>query len=126
MSTALATGMGSSTSVLVKPSLTFILADGSQQVVSVRPGTSAMAAAQQAGLPGILAECGGACTCATCHVYVEPSCLAFLPEKSVLEDDMLDAVAAPRQPNSRLSCQIKITAELDGKLTLRIPDRQTP
>jgi 2Fe-2S ferredoxin len=75
------------------------------------------------GIDGIVAECGGNAICATCHVYVDESWLARLPAMSEDEDELLSGVAAERHRNSRLSCQIKVKAELDG-LIVRLPDRQ--
>lgn len=106
------------------PVVTFIQADGSSQEVNVFPRSSAMSGAVQNGVKGILAECGGSCACATCHVYVDESCIDLLPPMSELEDDLLDATAAERRETSRLSCQIKLTPELDGKLILHIPETQ--
>ncbi|MNF30078.1 Putidaredoxin [compost metagenome] len=106
------------------PSVTFVLPDGERRDVTVLKGASAMSGAVQSGINGIVAECGGSCACATCHVYVDEACLGLLPECGVLEDELLDAVAAERRPNSRLSCQIMVTPELDGHLTLHVPDRQ--
>ncbi|MNT81861.1 Ferredoxin-6 [compost metagenome] len=73
-------------------------------------------------VPGIEAECGGACACATCHVYVDEAWTEKVGAPSPMEEDMLD-FAADVQPNSRLSCQIKVTAGLDG-LVVRVPERQ--
>ncbi|NMF89727.1 2Fe-2S iron-sulfur cluster-binding protein [Aromatoleum petrolei] len=106
------------------PSVTFVLPDGERREVNVLKGASAMSGAVQSGITGIVAECGGSCACATCHVYVDPSCEGLLPERGTLEDELLDAVAADRRPNSRLSCQIVVTPELDGRLTLHVPETQ--
>lgn len=106
------------------PRVIYVLQDGSRREVEVPQGASAMLGAVQNGVSGIVAECGGGCACATCHVYVDPGSLALLPEKGTLEDDLLDAVAAERRDNSRLSCQIRITPEMDGKLVLHIPECQ--
>ena len=73
-------------------------------------------------VPGIEAECGGACACATCHVYVDEAWAAKTGEPSPMEEDMLD-FAFDVQPNSRLSCQIKVTEALDG-LVVRTPEQQ--
>jgi 2Fe-2S ferredoxin len=105
------------------PAITFIHPNGKNDHVDVSDGESAMQAATRHGLDGILAECGGNAMCATCHVYVDDSWLARLPAMSDDEDALLDGAAAERQPNSRLSCQIKLTSELDG-LVLRLPERQ--
>jgi 2Fe-2S ferredoxin len=75
------------------------------------------------GLPGIEADCGGALACATCHVYVDPAWVDKVPAPQPEETDMLQGAAAELRPTSRLSCQIAITAALDG-LTVDVPDRQ--
>lgn len=106
------------------PSVVFVSPEGERKEVSVFRNASAMSGAVQGGVRGILAECGGSCACATCHVYVDPSCIDLLPPPGELENELLDAVAAERRPNSRLSCQIKVTPELDGKLVLQVPDQQ--
>ena|SRR5215831_551349 len=105
------------------PAITFIHPNGKNDRVDLSDGESAMQAATRHGLDGILAECGGNAMCATCHVYVDDSWLARLPPMSDDEDALLDGAAAERQSNSRLSCQIKLTSELDG-LVLRLPERQ--
>jgi 2Fe-2S ferredoxin len=102
--------------------ITFIEHDGTAHVVLVTPGWSLMEGAVKNRVPGIDADCGGACACATCHVYVDPGWLAALPEKSEMEETMLD-FAPVTAPNSRLSCQIRVTAEMDG-LVVRIPVSQ--
>ena len=105
------------------PTISFIHRDGNSERVEVSDGESAMQAATRHGLDGILAECGGNAMCATCHVYVDDAWVARLPAMAEDEDALLDGAAAERLPNSRLSCQIKITPELDG-LVLRLPKRQ--
>jgi ferredoxin, 2Fe-2S len=105
------------------PAITFIHPDGNSDRVDASGGESAMQAATRHGLDGILAECGGNAMCATCHVYVDDGWLARLPAMGDDEDALLGGAAAERRPNSRLSCQIKLTSELDG-LLLRLPDRQ--
>jgi 2Fe-2S ferredoxin len=105
------------------PDLLFQLADGGESGFEAPAGISLMAAATGAGVPGIVAECGGALRCATCHVIVDPAWAARLPPPSADEQAMLDLTAAERQPTSRLSCQIVLTAALQG-LTVRVPDRQ--
>ena len=104
-------------------SITFIHPDGRSETVEAGTGASAMLAALTHGVNGIVAECGGNAVCATCHVYVDEAWLDKLAPVSAEEDALLDGTAAERLANSRLSCQIKITAELDG-LVLRLPDRQ--
>jgi 2Fe-2S ferredoxin len=105
------------------PAITFIHADGKFERVETSGEESAMQAATRHGLDGILAECGGNAMCATCHVYVDESWLARLSEMADDEDALLDGTASERRPNSRLSCQITITPELDG-LIVRLPERQ--
>ena len=105
-------------------SITFIHPEGRNEHIDTGDAVSVMGAAIRHGLAGILAECGGNAMCATCHVYVEGNWLERLPTMSDEEDALLDGAAAERLPNSRLSCQIKITPALDG-LLLRLPDRQT-
>jgi ferredoxin, 2Fe-2S len=84
---------------------------------------SLMRAAVGAGIDGIKADCGGMMTCATCHVFVDADWRARLPAPSLDEEAMLEMTAAPRQPGSRLSCQIVLASELDG-LTVTLPESQ--
>jgi len=102
--------------------ITFIEFDGDPRTVEAPAGTTAMEAAVRNGIPGIVAECGGACACATCHVYVDEAWIDKVGEPSEMEEGMLD-FASDVRPNSRLSCQITLTAELDG-LVLHTPERQ--
>ena len=104
-------------------SIIFIHPDGRNERIETDGAGSAMLGATSQGLNGILAECGGNAMCATCHVYVDEGWLDRLPAIGGEEDALLDGTAAERLPNSRLSCQIKLTPELDG-LVLRLPDRQ--
>ena len=90
--------------------------------LEVQPGSTVMENAVRHGVPGIDAECGGACACATCHVYVDADWMEKVGEPEPMEEDMLD-FAADLRANSRLSCQIEMRPELDG-LTVRIPDKQ--
>ena len=105
------------------PKVTYVHPGGAREELEVAEGTSVMRAATSQGIDGIVAECGGNCMCATCHVYVEPSQLALLPPMSEEEDALLDGTASDREPNSRLSCQIQITEALDG-LVVQLPERQ--
>src|SRR4030081_2253091 len=105
------------------PAIAFIHLDGRRESVEARNGESAMRAPPRHGITGIVAECGGNAMCATCHVYVDDNWTGRLVAMSEEEDALLDGVAAERQPNSRLSCQIKIEQDLDG-LVLRLPERQ--
>jgi 2Fe-2S ferredoxin len=106
------------------PDLVFILPDGSEHGLEAPVGVSLMQVATGAGLAGIVAECGGSAMCATCHVWVDPAWAGRLPPPLPNELEMLECTAAERRPESRLSCQIRIDASLDG-LRVRIPDRQT-
>jgi 2Fe-2S ferredoxin len=105
------------------PKITYIADTGETTQVEAAAGDSVMETAIQNGVAGIVAECGGNCQCATCHVYVDQAWLARLPPPAEDEDVMLGSTAAERQPNSRLSCQIRVTAALDG-LVVRTPPRQ--
>ncbi len=102
--------------------ITFIEHNGTQHEVDAAPGMSVMEAAVKNMVPGIDADCGGACACATCHVYVEPDWLEAVGERSEMEEDMLDFAFDVRD-SSRLSCQIKVSDDLDG-LTVRVPEKQ--
>ena len=102
--------------------ITFIQNDGTERVVEAEPGMTVMEAAVKNSIPGIAAECGGACACATCHVYVDEAWREKVGAPSPMEEDMLDFGFDVR-PNSRLSCQIKVTDDLDG-LTVSTPERQ--
>src|ERR1700753_3497962 len=88
--------------------VTFIESDGTEKVVEARSGASLMDTAVQNGVTGILADCGGDCTTASCHVYVDPRCLEATAEPAALEKEMLTLAVDP-EANSRLSCQIRIT-----------------
>jgi len=102
--------------------VTFIDAGGTARTVEGEVGSTLMETAIKNGVPGIEAECGGACACSTCHVYIEEGWREKTGEPSPMETDMLD-FAYGVQPNSRLSCQIKMTEALDG-LVVRTPERQ--
>jgi 2Fe-2S ferredoxin len=106
------------------PNITYILADGSRKLIDVPNGTSLMQGAVNNGISGIVAECGGSAMCATCHVYVDPDWVARLPPINAVEDEMLDSVASERTDNSRLSCQLNATPELEG-LVVTLPPTQT-
>jgi 2Fe-2S ferredoxin len=105
------------------PNVVYKSASGETQTLEVAEGTSVMQAAVASGLDGIVAECGGSCMCATCHVYVEEARLGELPQITPNEEAMLDSTASERKPNSRLSCQIQITAALEG-LVVEMPETQ--
>lgn len=105
------------------PKVTFVAPDGTPADVEAPVGVSLMMAALTSGIDGIIAECGGSLACGTCHVHIEPEQLASLPPMAADEDAMLDAIVGERLPNSRLSCQIRLTAEFPH-LVVRIPDTQ--
>ena len=105
------------------PRVTYIDPDGTEHLVDADVGTSVMMAAVSSDIDGIVAECGGSLMCATCHVYVDPAFAERLPPRSPDEDEMLEAAASERLQNSRLSCQIELTDELDG-LVVRLPETQ--
>lgn len=102
--------------------ITYIEYGGTERVLDVEPGSSVMQGAVRNGVRGIIAECGGACSCATCHVYVDPAWQKKVNEKSTTEAALLEDVCGA-QPNSRLSCQIRVTESLDG-LIVRVPEKQ--
>jgi ferredoxin, 2Fe-2S len=104
------------------PKITFIDAAGAARTVEADVGSTVMEAAIRNAVPGIEAECGGACACATCHVYVAEEWSAAVGRPQPMEDDMLD-FAFDVRPTSRLSCQIKVRPELDG-LTVTTPAKQ--
>ena len=104
------------------PKVTYIEFNGKQHEVNVENGLSIMEGAVQNGVPGIDADCGGACACATCHVYVKEDWLEKVSEKSEMEEAML-SLSPDRKLNSRLACQIPITDELDG-LEVSMPEFQ--
>ncbi|MBL9051266.1 MAG: 2Fe-2S iron-sulfur cluster binding domain-containing protein [Tabrizicola sp.] len=93
---------------------TWKLADGREVTHDVAEGLNLMEAATSRGVPGIIGECGGSMSCATCHVVVDPAWAERAGDPSAFEEDMLDITEAGRQPTSRLSCQIRMRAELDG------------
>ena len=104
------------------PTITYIDSDGNSRTADGEVGSTVMETAIKHGVPGIEAECGGACACSTCHVYVDESWREKVGEPSPMEEDMLD-FAFGVQPSSRLSCQIKVTEDLEG-LVVRTPERQ--
>jgi 2Fe-2S ferredoxin len=95
------------------PKITYVEHDGTPHTVEAEVGSTVMEAALRNSVPGIVAECGGSCTCATCLVHVDPAWAERTGERSEEEEDMLD-FAFDVRPTSRLSCQIKVTEELDG------------
>ena len=104
------------------PKISYIDSNGTSRTAEGEIGATVMETALRANIPGIEAECGGACACATCHVYVDEAWRAKVGEPSPMEEDMLD-FAFDVRPTSRLSCQIKVTDELDG-LVVHTPVQQ--
>ena len=104
------------------PKITFIEHDGKSRTLDAETGSTVMETAIRNGVPGIEAECGGACACATYHVHVDDAWTEKVGKPSPMEEDMLD-FAFDVRPTSRLSCQIKVTDELDG-LIVRTPEQQ--
>lgn len=102
--------------------IVYVQQDGSEIETEAENGSTVMETAIRNGVTGIVAECGGACTCATCHVYVDEDWFDVVGEPSPMEEDMLD-FAYDVRPTSRLSCQIKVRDELDG-LKVEVPVRQ--
>ena len=105
------------------PKIKFIEADGKEHEVEAQEGRSVMQAAVDNLVPGIVAECGGYASCATCHGYVDEAWLTKVPPPDVTEEGMI-ACALHVQPNSRLTCQLKVTPALEG-LVVRLPVSQT-
>jgi len=102
--------------------ITYVEHDGTEHVVDVKTGLSVMEGAVKNNIPGIDADCGGACACATCHVYVDEAWLPKTGTKSAMEESMLDFAEGVTEA-SRLSCQIKVSDELDG-LRVTMPESQ--
>lgn len=103
--------------------ITYVEFNGTRHVVDVAPGLTVMEGARDNGIPGIEADCGGACACSTCHVYVDADWVEKLPQKDAMEEDMLDFAWQPDPLRSRLTCQIKVTEALDG-LVVTMPEKQ--
>jgi 2Fe-2S ferredoxin len=105
------------------PNITYIEHTGEAHTIDVPLGNSVMEGGRNAGITGIVAECGGACSCSTCHVYVHADWIDRLPAKESMEDDMLEFAPGVDSARSRLSCQIRVTAALDG-LVVDVPAEQ--
>lgn len=103
--------------------ITYIEASGQTTTIDLADGWSLMQGATTHGVDGIIGECGGSCACATCHCYVDEARLGDLPPPSEGEHAMLENVASERRPNSRLACQLKASAALEG-LVVHLPETQ--
>ena len=103
--------------------ITYIEHDGKEHVVDVANGMTVMEGARDNNIPGIEADCGGACACSTCHVDVDASWVEKLPAKDDMEVDMLDFAFEPDETRSRLTCQLKVTGALEG-LIVQMPEKQ--
>jgi 2Fe-2S ferredoxin len=104
------------------PKITYVEFSGKEHPIEVKAGLTVMEGAVKHNVPGIDADCGGACACATCHIYVDPAWTDKVGSPTAMEESMLD-FAENVEPNSRLSCQIKVTDALDG-LVVRMPESQ--
>jgi 2Fe-2S ferredoxin len=105
------------------PKVIYIDPEGLQHVVDAAIGDSVMTAAVQNGVPGIIGECGGNCSCGTCHVWVRDEFLPLVGSPGDMEEDLLDMGTSDRRAGSRLSCQMRMTEALDG-LTVEVPPEQ--
>jgi len=103
--------------------ITYIEHNGTEHVVEVASGLTVMEGARDNNIPGIDADCGGACACSTCHAYIAPDWVEKLPAKESMEEDMLDFAFETDPARSRLTCQIKVTDDMDG-LVVHLPERQ--
>ena len=104
------------------PKITYIEHNGKSHTLEVANGLTVMEGAVQNNVPGIDADCGGSCACATCHVYVDEKWFNKLPNKESAEEDMLDMASEPK-PLSRLSCQLTVSDAMDG-LVVKMPSKQ--
>lgn len=104
------------------PKIVFVEHDGGRREIDAPVGITLMEAARQHGVQGVVARCGGACACATCHVYIDPAWLSKVEPREEMEEGMLESAWEPRE-NSRLSCQVHISADLDG-MQVTVPQRQ--
>lgn len=106
------------------PKVVYIEHNGTQHEIELENGWTLMQGATLNGIDGIEGECGGSCSCATCHVYVDENFVDKLEPCTEMEDEMLECTVSERKPNSRLSCQIQASPELDG-LIVRMPEAQS-
>jgi len=105
------------------PKVIYIENNGTEHQVDLPLGATLMEGAVQNDIKGIVAECGGSCMCATCHIYVDEQFMGLLPEMEEEENEMLEGATAERMSNSRLGCQVRVSNKLDG-IIVRIPEKQ--
>jgi ferredoxin, 2Fe-2S len=105
------------------PKVIYVDTSGVERAIDAMAGDSVMATAVKSGVPGIIGECGGNASCATCHVWVREEFASLVGEPNDIEDDLLDLGVSERRSSSRLSCQIRVTEDLDG-LTVDVPPEQ--
>lgn len=103
--------------------ITYVEFSGKEHIIEVANGLTVMEGARDNAVPGIDADCGGACACSTCHAYIAPEWVDRLPAKDAMEEDMLDFAFQPDPARSRLTCQLKVTDEMDG-LKVFLPEKQ--
>ena len=103
--------------------ITYIEFNGTEHIVEVDNGMTVMEGARDNNIPGIEADCGGACACSTCHVYIDSTWINKLPPKDDMEEDMLDFAYSPDPKTSRLTCQLEVTDDFEG-LIVRMPEKQ--
>ena len=105
------------------PQITYVQPDGQRRSIAVEPGATVMLTAVANGIPGIVAECGGAAMCATCHVYLDEASQSSVPPVSEVENEMLDSAASGRRENSRLGCQLVLQPGVE-EIIAHIPSHQ--
>ena len=103
--------------------ITYVEHNGTEHTVDVANGLTVMEGARDNNIPGIDADCGGACACSTCPAYIAPDWVEKLPAMEAMEEDMLDFAYQPDPARSRLTCQLKVTDEMDG-LVVNLPEKQ--
>ena len=103
--------------------INFVVSDGSVSEFDAQNGDTVMEVATRNGVSGIEADCGGACACSTCHVYIDESWIDKLPDIEEMEKDMLEFAYSPDETTSRLTCQLTVTEDLNG-LIVRMPEKQ--
>ena len=106
------------------PKVTYVEFDGTETEVELQEGWTLMQGATLNGVAGVEGECGGSCACATCHCYIDEAFLDKLPAMAENEDEMLECTVSERKPSSRLSCQVKMSADLDG-IVVHLPEAQS-